>query len=56
MKNACPQLVGKRTCHRCGQKSHFIRECPTGRGAVSRPSAQSQSQQARGGSRPQEAR
>ncbi|XP_027934438.1 uncharacterized protein LOC114189909 [Vigna unguiculata] len=44
LKNACPQLIGKRTCHRCGQEGHFIMECPASRSAASRPPAQSQSQ------------
>jgi len=53
MKNACPQLSSRRRCHGCGKEGHFIRDCPTSRSAVPRPSAQSQPPQSRGGARPQ---
>jgi len=53
MCSACPQLGGRQTCHKCGQEGHFLGNCPTGRGIVSRPSTQSQTQQTRGSARPQ---
>jgi len=53
LKSACPHLVGRRTCHRCGQKGHFIKDCPAGSSTVSRPPAQPQPHQTRGGARPQ---
>ncbi|XP_027905725.1 uncharacterized protein LOC114165266 [Vigna unguiculata] len=55
MKNACPQLSSRRTCHGCGKKGHFIKDCLASRSVVPRPSAQSQPQQSRGGVRPQAA-
>jgi len=55
MKNACPRISSRRTCHGCGKEGHFIRDCPTSRNALSRPSSQSQPQQSRGGVIPQAA-
>jgi len=53
LKSACPQLVGRRTCHRCGQEGYFIKDCPAGRSTVLRPLAQPQPHQTRRGARPQ---
>ena len=53
MKNACPRISNRRTCHGCGKEGHFIKDCPTNRNASSRPSTQFQPQQSRGGVRPQ---
>jgi len=55
LRSACPQLSDRRTCHRCGQTSHFIKDCPVDRNTVSWPSSQPQSQPSRGGARPQAA-
>ncbi|XP_027915013.1 uncharacterized protein LOC114174373 [Vigna unguiculata] len=55
LRSACPQLSNRRTCHRCGQVGHFIKDCPVDRSTVSRPSPQPQSQPSRGGARPQAA-
>jgi len=42
LRSACPQLVRGRTCHSCGKEGHFVKDCPSGRGLVSRPTVQSQ--------------
>ena len=55
MKNACPQISSRRTCHGCGKEGHFIRDCPTSRSALPRPPSQLQLQQSRGGVTPQAA-
>ena len=57
MKSFCPQLSGFRRFNHCGREGHFGRDCPTLRRTVARPSSQtpSQTQQRRGGSRPQAA-
>jgi len=59
VKSFCPQLSGFRRCNHCGTEGHFGRDCPTLGRAVARPSSQTpsqssgQTQQRRGGSRPQ---
>ena len=55
LRSACPQHSDRRTCHRCGQTGHFIKDCPVDRSTVPRPSSQPQSQPSRGGARPQAA-
>jgi len=42
MKNACPQISSRRTCHGCGKEGHFIRDCPASKSALPRPSSQPQ--------------
>ncbi|XP_027912529.1 uncharacterized protein LOC114171973 [Vigna unguiculata] len=55
MRSACLHLGGRRTCYRCVQEGHILRDCPIGRSTVLTPSAQSQPQQTRGSVRPQAA-
>ncbi|XP_027903529.1 uncharacterized protein LOC114163409 [Vigna unguiculata] len=44
-----------RTCHGFDKEGHFVRDCPSSRGPVSRPTVQSQTPQRRGNERPQAA-
>ena len=55
VKSFCPQLSGFRRYNHCGREGHFGRDCLTLRRTVARlsPQTPSQTQQRRGGSKPQ---
>jgi len=42
LRSVCPQLARGRTCHGFDKEGHFVKDCPSARGLVSRPTVQSQ--------------